>query len=161
MKSIPGGLFKLQQGELNLVLCTLVHSFFIGLSLVFTGTAANTMFLINFEAKLLPLVYISSSVTVPVIGMLLMRVGNRLPHRLVSYIVLLFLAGMPVLFLSFISISPGLRVLSFILLVWVDAEIVLSDLVFWTVAGIRCQNSANNRSPKNMFTTWPGCNHLT
>ncbi len=147
MKSIPGRLFKLQQGELNLVLCTLVYSFFTGLSLVFTGTAANTMFLINFEAKLLPLVYISSSVTVPVIGMLLMRVGKRLPHRLVSYIVLLFLAGMPVLFLSLISISPGLRVLSFILLVWVDAEIVLSDLVFWSTAN----RLYNIRQAKRLF----------
>ena len=147
MKGIPGGLFKLQQDEVKLVLFTLAHSFFIGLSLVFTGTAANTMFLINFEAKLLPLVYISSSVIVPVIGMLLMRAGNRLPHRLVSYIILLFLGGMPVLFLLFISISPWLRILSFILLVWVDVEIILSDLVFWTTAN----RLYNIRQAKRLF----------
>jgi AAA family ATP:ADP antiporter len=134
MKRGPGGLFNLQQNETNLVLFTLLHSFFIGLSLVFTGTAANTLFLLYFEAKLLPLVYISSSVTVPAIGMLLIRVGKRLPHRFLAFVVLFFLAGIPLLFLSLVSYSPAARTLSFILLVWVDAEIILSDLVFWTTA---------------------------
>jgi AAA family ATP:ADP antiporter len=147
MKSIPGRLFNLQQDEINLVLFTLLHSFFIGLSLVFTGTAANTMFLINFEAKLLPLVYISSSVAVPLIGMLLIRAGKELPQRLLTYVVLFFLAGIPLLFLSLISISPGVRILSFILLVWVDAEIILSDLVFWTTAN----RLYNIRQAKRLF----------
>ncbi|MCK4803020.1 MAG: cyclic nucleotide-binding domain-containing protein [Spirochaetes bacterium] len=147
MREILRGLLHLEQGEQKLVLLSLLQSFFIGASQVFTGTTANTLFLINFEAKLLPLVYIASALTVPVIGILLIRLEKRLSHKLVSIMILLLLTGVPLLLLSLFYVSPGLRILTFILLVWVDAEIILSGLVFWTTAN----RLYNIRQAKRLF----------
>ena len=147
MKKILSRLFKTRQSELNLVLLSLLHSFFIGMSQVFTGTTANTLFLVTFDAKLLPLVYIASSLAVPMLGMVFIRMERRVSFGFVSRLIISMLITVPVVFLAFFLAIPGFRVLPFILLVWVDVEIILSDLVFWTTAN----RLFNIRQAKRLF----------
>ena len=63
-----GTLFSVREGEGRPLVFLLIHSFLIGLVVVFYDTAASALFLDNFNADTLPYAYIIASVVVPVVG---------------------------------------------------------------------------------------------
>lgn len=75
--NVTARLFNIHRGEGRLLALLLGVSFCLGLTRLFTQTAAGTLFLVMFSVEQLPLVYISVALVVPVIGVGYDWLGRR------------------------------------------------------------------------------------
>lgn len=123
------------------------QSFFMGLMLISFYTAANALFLLEFSAEEIPLVYIVSAGVITFAGWSFSRLERRISFPLL-------LMGTCVFFLlSILGLRLGLWLteaswLAFALMVWLRLLWVLGNLVIWTLAG----RLFDVRQGKRLFT---------
>lgn len=105
----------------------------IGMTSVFTSTAANTLFLTNFGASSLAYCYIGFAVVGPLVGACYLRLQAKWALR--SLIVAALVADVVVLLCFRAALFlGGNRIFLFGLKIWYDVELVLTSLVFWGLA---------------------------
>jgi len=127
-------LFNVQPAEERLVLLLLLHSFFLGVPLVFTETVANTLLLVNFGAAALPYVYIGFALVGSVTGLIYTRVEAWLSFEQ------LLIGTVATMAVSLVGIwlglsLPGQTWLVAILAVWAEVLWVLAGLEFGALLG--------------------------
>lgn len=131
--------FNIRPGEGLPTVLLLLHSFFIGVTLVYMETAAYALFLSGWSIEQLPLVYIASALVTAVIGVVYSRLEARLSfvHLLVTTVTLLVAAALAFhLALAFLPEgSPAARYAVLCLLVWYAVTDVLIVLEFWGLTG--------------------------
>jgi HEAT repeat protein len=105
----------------------------IGVTSVFTSTAANTLFLTNFDVSSLAYCYLGFAIIVPLIGTCYLRLQAKWALR--SLIVAAFAVDVIVLLCFRTALFFGAdRVWLFGLRIWYDAELVLTSIAFWGLA---------------------------
>src|SRR5438270_13087512 len=134
MKSRWRRFFDIQAGEGRVVGVLLLHSLFMGISLVLFETAASALFLARFPSNYLPYVFIGAAFAVPLSGVLYNRLSGRLSTHHVWIGTLVFLVvtqlAMRLVLSSSHAIWPAL-----ILMMLVNVMYALTALEFWGVAG--------------------------
>ncbi|MFP4390285.1 MAG: HEAT repeat domain-containing protein, partial [Desulfococcaceae bacterium] len=131
--------FNIRPGEGLPTVLLLLHSFFIGVTLVYMETAAYALFLTGWEIENLPLVYIASALVTAAIGLIYSRLEKRLSfsHLLITTVALL--AGAVLAFHVALAAlptqSPAARYVILCLLVWYSVTDVLIVLEFWGLSG--------------------------
>jgi HEAT repeat protein len=105
----------------------------VGVTSVFTSTAANTLFLTSYDASSLAYSYLGFAMITPLVGTCYLRMQVRWG---LQRLIIAALAADAVLLLCFrVGFFLGWdRVFSFALKVWYDAELVLMSIVFWGLA---------------------------
>ena len=112
----------------------LALSVFVGVSRLINSTASSTLFLVNFNASVLPYIYVLMAIVVPLIGW----INTRLERR-VSFVRLLFfnmvgywlvLAGLR-LAMSFTTASWPV----FLYSLWSEVGWIIMNLTLWGLAG--------------------------
>ncbi len=149
MKNVQNTLsvmFKIRPGEGAPTLLLLVHSFFMGFSLVFLETASYALFLTRFNIETLPYVYILSAVITTACGLIYGKLEERLPFAR------LLILTVSILFLSVLLFYIGLTTaadprLYLPLVVWYHVAFVLITLEFWSLAN----RLLNVRQGKRLF----------
>jgi ATP:ADP antiporter, AAA family len=123
-----------RQSEKALIALLFLLGFFaVGVTSVFTSTAANTLFLTNFDVSSLAYSYLGFAVVAPLIGTCYLRLQAKWPLR--SLIVAALAVDVVVLLCFRAALFFGAdRVWLFGLKVWYDAELVLTSIVFWGLA---------------------------
>lgn len=120
--------------EVSLVGLMLLHSFFVGVPRIFAATVANTRFLSDYNAGLLPLIYIASAVLNPLIAFGLARLGRRLNFtRFLLLNLVLQVTSLLAFRVLFDSVEAAWPSLAFA--IWFEVLWVLSGLQFWSLAG--------------------------
>ena len=139
-------IFKLEPGEERPFLLLYAHSFFLGLSLITFFTASNALFLAQFEAKILPFVYMGGAVAGTVAGWVYTRLKQRfqltklLPGTLL--VLLLSVCGFRLALALTDSWWPV-----FGMLTWHTVLAAIMSVVFWGLAG----QIFNVRQGKRLF----------
>src|SRR6202171_6180626 len=105
----------------------------VGVTSVFTSTAANTLFLTSYDASALAYCYLGFAVVTPLVGTCYLRMQARWGLR---RLIIAALAADALVLLCFRAafLVGWDRVFSFGLKVWYDAELVLMSVVFWGLA---------------------------
>jgi CRP-like cAMP-binding protein/ATP/ADP translocase len=145
MSSKWAALWNIHPSEGWPMLGLLIHSFFLGITLVFFYTAANALFLATFDVKILPYAYIISAGVITLGGFLYSKLEKHLP------VTRLLPGTLAFLFISVCAFYLGLwvpiRWLVFGLLIWADMLDMLIGLEFWGLAG----RLFNVRQGKRLF----------
>ena len=129
----PGAWGRMPDDARAVALLALVCFLCVGLPRVFTGTAAFTLFLTVYDAKLLPLTYVGASLAAPALGFLLVRLRARMSTQAFVLLALTMdLVTLVLLRLALSYIDVGWLVIA--AAIWVEVEWVLGGLVFWTLA---------------------------
>jgi ATP/ADP translocase/HEAT repeat protein len=137
---------NIRRGEEFTILLLLIFSFFMGTSSAFFYTAATSLFLENFDTKMLSYAYIASGA----VGYLMWVISSKLekklsvPGLLITYLVLLTLS---VLLFSLSEYFFPFRWLSFLMYIWIRAFTFIGAIVFWILAG----RLFNLRQGKRLF----------
>ncbi len=131
--------FNIRPGEGPPTVLLLLHSFFIGVTLVYMETAAYALFLTEWKIENLPLVYVASALVTAAIGLVYSRLEARLSfvHLLITTLTLLVLAVLT-FYVSLAILpagSPAARYVILALLVWYAVTDVLIVLEFWGLSG--------------------------
>jgi CRP-like cAMP-binding protein/ATP/ADP translocase len=138
-------LLNIHPGEGWPMVLLLIHSFFLGITLVFFYTAANALFLARFDVKILPYAYIASAGIITLGGFLYSKLEKHLPVTRLLPGTLIFLL------VSVCAFRLGLWIhvhwLVFGLLIWADMLDMLIGLEFWGLAG----RLFNVRQGKRLF----------
>ncbi len=140
-------LFKIRPGEELPTGLLLLHSFFVGVALVFFETTSYALFLETFGVDKLPYVYIASSLFITLFGLLYSRFEDRFPlSRLLTYTLSFLLFSVLLLWglLTFTTAPPWL---SMGLVIWHSLMAALIGLEFWGLAG----HLFNVRQGKRLF----------
>jgi HEAT repeat protein len=139
-------IFKIRPGEELPTGLLLLHSFFVGVSLVFFETTSYALFLESFGVDKLPYVYIVSSLFITVFGVVYSRFEERFPFtRLLSYTLTFLLFSVLLLWgLLTFTASPWLPMG---LVIWHSLMAALIGLEFWGLAG----HLFNVRQGKRLF----------
>lgn len=141
-------LLNVEPGEERLVALLLLHSLFIGTTVIFFETVAYSTFLTRYKgaSSILPIAYISASVITVLVGLIYTRLERRLSfRRLLSlnlFVVLAALVSFRVLFEVTANPFPAL-----IAVIGFDVLWVLQSLEFWGLAG----RVFNVRQGKRLF----------
>jgi HEAT repeat protein len=146
VRNAVSALFNIEPGEGRLLASLLGLSFCLGLSRLFTQTAAGTLFLMVFGIAQLPLVYIAIAITIPVLGLIYDRLGGRLalPQLLLTNLGGLALV-LAILWLN--TLLTDARWPAFALAVWYEVVWVMTSLCLWGLAG----SLLNVRQGKRLF----------
>ncbi len=139
-------IFKIRPGEELPTGLLLLHSFFVGVSLVFFETTSYALFLEAFGVDKLPYVYIVSSLFITFFGFIYSRFEERFSFsRLLSYTLAFLLFSVLLLWglLTFTTSSW----LPMALVIWHSLMAALIGLEFWGVAG----HLFNVRQGKRLF----------
>ncbi|RPJ25084.1 MAG: hypothetical protein EHM35_15810, partial [Planctomycetaceae bacterium] len=139
-------LFNVQQGEGRLVSLLFLHSFFLGMANNFVQTAAFALFMVEFDAQLLALIYVINALTVPTLMFLYLRLGKRLSFSRLLAANLGFLFLLIGVFRLGLGIGTG-KAAVFALPVLFQILAVFTGLEFWTLAG----RLFNVRQGKRLF----------
>jgi len=139
-------IFKIRPGEELPTGLLLLHSFFVGVSLVFFETTAYAVFLETYGVDKLPYVYIVSSIFIVFFGFVYSRFEERVPFsRLLTYtLAFLFFSVLLLWGLLTFTASPWL---SMGLVIWHSLMAALIGLEFWGLAG----HLFNVRQGKRLF----------
>ena len=123
-----------------------VHSFWIGISLIFFETASNVLFLLNFSSEQLPYIFIGISFVIPLVGWGYAKLRDRFTfaHYLTANLAILLVSicGIRLVLSGFDSKWPSL-----FMVIWSEALIVLTGNEFWGLAG----RLFNVRQGKRLF----------
>lgn len=137
---------NMRPGEGRPLAYLVVHSFFLGLTLLFLETAASTLFLNRFGVTMLPYAYMGIAVVVTVVGTGYAKLQNRLSFpRLLQ-------ANLGLLLLSIAALWFGLtwtqsRWPIFALFMWFEVTSTLISLEIWSLSG----RLFNVRQSKRLF----------
>ena len=139
--------FGIQPGEGMPFLLLFGQSFFLGVALITFYTAANTLFLLEFGASVMPYVYIVTAIATTVVGVAF----TQLERRLSLPVVLVGTLGF--LWLSVLGLWMGLlftnvRWLVFIVMAWLRLLWVVANLELWVLTG----RLFNVRQGKRLFS---------
>lgn len=125
-------LFDVRKDETRTVGLSLLLSFAIGIPRVFTLAAANDLFMAAHGPAKLPWAYTVGAIILALIGLLYVRLGRHLSPQRLGMLVLASLAAFDGL--AYLGLDLfGPRIVSFALILAVEAEFTLSSLVFWAV----------------------------
>ncbi len=127
-------MFNVRRGEGRPLLLLTGYAFAASAAYVLFSTAAYALFLAEFSADRLPLIYIVSAVAVSLFGGLYAWLEGRLPLvRLISstLVVLLVITGAVLGAVAFL----GARWLTFAVVIWSDVAFTLACLGYWALAG--------------------------
>jgi HEAT repeat protein len=141
-------LLNVEHGEERLVALLLLHSFFIGTTVIYFETVAYSMFLTRYDgaASILPIAYISASLITILVGLLYARLERRLSfQRLLTFNLLTVLAALVCFRLLFEVTTHPFPAL--IAVIGFDVLWVLQSLEFWGLAG----RVFNVRQGKRLF----------
>ncbi len=122
-------LVKPEERQLTLLMAVLAFCI-LGIPQVFTGVAAQTMFLNRYGAEVLPWVYISLAVTIPCTGWLYQNLKARFSFHRVLMIWIGVLSVAPLVLLYLLLDVLG-KWPTFAALVWFEVQWVLGNMVFW------------------------------
>lgn len=125
---------NIRKGEESPILLLLLFSFFMGGASAFFYTAATSLFLENFDTKMLSYAYIASGVTGYLIWVISSKIEKKftIQHLLITYLVLLTVS---VMLFSLSEYFFPFRWLSFLMYVWIRAFTFIGAVVFWILAG--------------------------
>lgn len=125
---------NIRENEGALVGLLLLHSFFVGLPRILGGTAAGTLFLREYDAQSLPVVYVAAAFITPLVGLTFTRLGNRVAFDRV------LLANLALQYLSlvgfywvFVLVDKPWPAMAFA--IWFQVVWVITSLEFWGLAG--------------------------
>jgi AAA family ATP:ADP antiporter len=141
-----GTLLNVETGEGRLVGALFLHSFFLGVANNFVQTAAFALFMIEFNAQKLALVYVANALLLPVLTFLYLRLGSRLSFSKLLATNLGFLF----ILISAFRLGMGLSNASwlvFALPILFQILVNFGNLEFWTLAG----RLFNVRQAKRLF----------
>lgn len=125
---------NIQAGEEKRVGLLLLHSFFVGLTLVFLATAASTLFLSKFNVEQLPYAYIGSAIVITLLGLGYSQLESRLSTpKTLSITLSVLLLSLLAFYLS-LQFSEALGLI-LALLIWNEVVIVFSSIEFWGLTG--------------------------
>lgn len=133
MKKLLKHVFNIEESEFKVVGLNLLQSFFIGIPRLFTITAATTLFLANYSADDLPIVYIVIAFVIPVFGFIRMYFAKRVSFFSLTAGTLAALVLALVCF-YILLLSTAARWVTLALLIWSIVEWVMSIVVFWNTA---------------------------
>ena len=126
-------MLNINKGEGLLVVTNLALSFYTGVVMMLTWTIATAIFLENYSPENIPFIFLTSSILVPTIGYLHVKLSERLSFLQMQYLTLAFLTLASGLFLiGFKLFDTG--IIGAVLFVWLYIEASLCNLVFWSVA---------------------------
>ena len=127
-------LIQVYPGEESIVALLLMHSVFVGFARVFSITASDPLFLVNWGSDQLPYLYIGSALSTALAGILYSRGAAKLPLRALLAAnlgaLLVITAGFRVLLAL-----DGSRPIILGLAIWSYVLGVLINLEFWSLAG--------------------------
>lgn len=122
-------LFNIQRDERNAAFTLFLLAFFCGLTVVFTGTAANAYFVSSFDTSLLPLTYIIVGLVIFFISKVLSRLEQSLPYtRYIAWV--LFIQLGLLLFFRFAPTGESF-VLGAIFFIWKNILLFILNLMLW------------------------------
>jgi AAA family ATP:ADP antiporter len=126
--------FNIQPGEGRLVTLLTLQYFFLGAAFVFTQTTAFALFLTEFGAQYLPLVYIAIAVGASLAAYIYLKLGE---HLALSKLLKANLASLTVISLGLRLglLLPQAHWVIFILPVWFQILANFEILAIWTMAG--------------------------
>ncbi len=133
MKKILTQVFNIEIGEIRAVGLSLLLSFFMGIPRLFTVTAATSLFLANYSANNLPVVYIVIAIVIPVLGFARIYYEKRVSFfSLTAGTMIALVLALCCFYL--LLLSTGAIWVTPVLLVWAMVEWVFSVVVFWNTA---------------------------
>ncbi len=127
-------MFNIRPGEGKSVALMLLHSFFIGISLVYFEMAATALFLSRMDKDILPYLYIAAAILSAFVGFGYSRIKERMSFPNLMTATLLFLLILVGAFRLGLTLTDG-RWLLFGLLSCNRVLIMLADFEYWSVAG--------------------------
>jgi AAA family ATP:ADP antiporter len=139
-------LFNIRPGEERLVGLLFTYSFLIGAARIFTRSAAMGLFLTEFGADVLPYAFIGMAVTIVLLSVAYLRLGQWLTLSRLLLVTLIFLLA------SSVGVALALNAtragwLLFGLPIWYEVMWTLTSLAFWNLAG----RVINVRQGKRLF----------
>lgn len=138
--------FKIRPGEGPATLMLLIHSFFMGITLVFLETASYALFLTEFDIEYLPWVYIGSAAITAFFGFFYSKFEEHLAFsRLLILTVGALLFSIVVFYVSMLLAVTQWLVMC--LIIWYNVVLVLINLEFWGLAN----RLLNVRQGKRLF----------
>jgi HEAT repeat protein len=145
-------LFNVEAGEGRLVSLLFVYSFLLGAASNFVQTAAFALFMIEFDAQALALVYVTNGLVIPGITFLYLRLGRRLSFASLLAANLGFLLVLFLVFRFGLGVG-GAKAVIFGLPVLFQIVVNFGPLAFWTLVN----RVFNVRQGKRLFgLTWAG-----
>jgi AAA family ATP:ADP antiporter len=139
-------LLNVEPGEGRLVALLFLHSFLLGMANNFVQTAAFALFMTEFDAQTLALVYVATALVVPLLTFVYLRLGQRLSF---SHLLLVNL-GFLLLLVSAFRLGLGVGNASavvFALPILFQVLATFGNLEFWTLAN----RLLNVRQGKRLF----------
>ena len=129
------------------IMLLFAQCFFMGVMLISFYTAANALFLLEFSAKEIPMVYIVSAGVITLAGWTFSKLEKRLSFHilLVGTYVFLLISILALRFGLWLWSAPWLV---FVVMVWLRLLWIVGNLVIWTLAG----RLFNVRQGKRLFT---------
>ncbi len=127
-------LLNVRSGEHQVVALLLVHSLFVGFARVFSVTASEPLFLVQWGADKLPYLYIGSALATAAAGAAYTRVAARLSFVTVLVVNLSMLLTVTGAFRLLLT-AGGSRSIVLALAIWSFVLGVLLNLGFWSLAG--------------------------
>ena len=125
-------LLQLKPGERGFVGWGFLLSLLTGLPRLFSMTLGNALFLSNFPAAYLPLVYLGSAVLNPLVGVAYLALEKRVSFRALqnwSLTLLWIVSGTFAVLLYSAQVPLGLVGLA--MLIWLDIEWTVTNLLHW------------------------------
>lgn len=139
--------FDIRKKERYLVFILMLHSLFFGFMLVFFESAAGALFLVNYNADMIPLTYIFGAVVITALGILYSKLEQKFtPMKLFLVTVLLSLASLIAFRVILGNTSAKWPI--FVLFLWIDLFAVLFTMEFGGLCGLLC----NIQQGKRLFS---------
>lgn len=127
-------IFNVRPGEGLRTVLLLIHSFFIGISLVFFETASYALFLTKFNVENLPYVYIVSAGIITVVGFIYSKFQEHLSFSKLLIFTLAFFFLSICTFYIFLELVVSEWTAAAVV-VWYNVMVALVGLEFWGLAG--------------------------
>ncbi|MEA3354647.1 MAG: MFS transporter [Campylobacterota bacterium] len=137
---------SVEKNEIFPLTLLFIHSFLNGLALVFFETAANTLFLMNYNTSELPYVYILTSFVSVLVGYYYTKLENNLSIQKLLSITLFFILFIMAFFFISISIFDS-KALTMGIMIFKDVAWVFVGIEFGMLTGI----IFNIRQGKRLF----------
>ncbi|MBF0239312.1 MAG: hypothetical protein HQM12_16545 [SAR324 cluster bacterium] len=117
--------------EQSTTLLLVLFSFmFMGVPWIYTGTAAQTLFIVRYGADKLPLVYASLAIVIPLTGWIFLRLRMSFSVRTLLMLWIGGFAFMTLLVFGLVTLRVE-KWTVFVALVWFEVEFVMGYLLYW------------------------------
>ncbi len=127
-------LLNVEQGEGRLVSLLFLHAFLLGAAINLSQTAAYTLFMLEFDAQKLALVYVVNALVIPTLTFLYLRLGERLSFSQLLLVNIGFLLLLNVAFRFSLGLT-GAQGIIFALPVMYQLMNAFGSMEFWALAG--------------------------